>query len=105
MATWSTSSSDRGHRSSTRVGRFHAEKITDIWIEDNTLVYLTLGMNEFEQIHDNYKKWKTATLEDISKGTYRSRIDVLLKNKMPNIDLKNTVDEFESKSETSPHEW
>lgn len=87
------------------VGEAHPEKITDIYVEQNWLVYLTLGLNELNYIQDNYRKWKTAILEDIRKGVYKSRMDVLLKNKMPNIELKGTVDEFESKSGADPHDW
>lgn len=66
---------------------------------------MTIGLNEFQYIQENYKKWKNGVLEEINKGVYSSRTEVLLKNRMPNIELKGTVDEFESISETDPHDW
>ena len=101
----SISSRDQKHHSLIQVVQFKAEKITDIKIEENWLVYIQIGLREAQTIHDNYRKWKSGVLEDIRKGIYKSRIDALLKNRMPAIELKAAVDEFENKSETDPHDW
>lgn len=74
-------------------------------IDDGTLTYVSRGLREANYIGDSYRKWRTNILAEINKGTYKSRMDVLINNKMPLIELKVPMDEFESKSESDPSEW
>lgn len=82
-----------------------AAKISELKIQDNWLVYIARGLSEAQSIGEQYRVWKKARVEEIAKGVYVDRIDVLLHNKMPMIDLKAAMDEFESQSESDPAEW
>ena len=80
-------------------------KMSELKIQDNWLVYVSRGLSEAQSVGDSYKKWKVNMLAEIKKGTYADRIDVLINNKMPLIDLKSAKDEFEGETESDPNEW
>ena len=69
------------------------------------MTYLNRGLKECAEVFDSYRKWSLKMQDEISKETYRSRLEVLAANRMPNIDLKVPMDEYEPKTEIDPNEW